>query len=67
LFLGRQVNGLARPNERDESLHHVHLNVAVDEEVAPQVERLRSLVRLMAMLQPRWQEQHRRGFSLDDE
>src|SRR5450759_5147214 len=64
-LLCREVNRLFGTEERNEPLHHVHLDMAVDKEVAAQMVLLRALVRPMAVLEA-WMQKHRWRLGFDD-
>ena len=58
-----QPEGLVGPNQTGQAAHHVHLDMAVDEEVAPYVVLLRALRMLVLVLDfgdVGWQQQDRR-------
>ena len=61
---------LLRPHEPGEARHHVHLDVAVEQEVAAELVFLgvlRPVLRVLGLLDLRRQQQHRRRLGLDDE
>jgi hypothetical protein len=53
--------------ERHEPGHHVHFDVAVDQEIAAKMEFLRAMVRVTAVFEPGREQQHRGCLGLEGE
>src|SRR6266404_4550257 len=63
----RQIHRLVRSDEPGQALHHVHLDMAVHQEIAPQVIFLGALVRLAAVFEAGREQEHWRGVGFDVE